>query len=109
MVKKERLIEFVFLGNLYWAVQPRGFLERYCQSFLRFNWVNKVEKEVTPFFHFEKNVLRFLFTGKFCMVMQDLTVVYSEILVELSTSNLPVVDTESFGEKLERRINLCTF
>ena len=73
MVKKERLIEFVFLGNLYWAVQPTGFLERYCQSFLRFNWVNKVEKEVTPFFHFEKNVLRFLFTGRFCNVMQDLT------------------------------------
>lgn len=43
-------------------------------------------------------MLRFLFTGKFCMVMQDLTVVYSEILAELSTSNLPVVDTESFGE-----------
>lgn len=54
-------------------------------------------------------MLRFLFTGKFCMVMQDLTVVYSEILAELSTSNLPVVDTESFGEALERRINLCTF
>lgn len=52
-------------------------------------------------------MLRFLFTGKFCMVMQDLTVVYSEILAELSTSNLPVV--ESFGETLERRINLCTF
>ena len=52
--KEGRLIEFVFLGNLYWAVQPTGFLERYCQSFLRFNWVNKVEKEVIPFFHFEK-------------------------------------------------------
>ena len=36
------------------AVYPRGFLERYCQSFLRFNWVSKVEKEVTPLFSFLK-------------------------------------------------------
>ena len=34
------------------AAYPIGFLERYCQSFLRFNWVSKVEKEVTPLFSF---------------------------------------------------------
>ena len=108
IVKKERLVEIVFLGNLVpytLEVSWKDIVNHFCVLIGWARWKRKWHL----CFHFKKNVLRFLFTGKFCMVMQDLTVVYSEILAELSTSNLPVVDTESFGETLERRINLCTF